>query len=538
MAQAFYADGLAANGGDGSLAGPWNNLDQITAWSAGTGFQPGDVLYLKRGTTLACKVGNGLSLYNSGLKNDPIIIRDYGTGVLPAIDCGGSPIAGAWVEQSANGLPGVYFNAYSGATVNGFTEDSVWLMHALTIGGLAAGQWYWNHTSNPSSPYQPAYAIGLYYKPSSGTAASHTLRKCNGNNGVGLMANVRFVRFVNVMFKGGAIGLANATPTSVSPQGIECVKCTFTELRTATNLFGFNTFPIIECAFLDCTVIECGKGIHIGSRDTGVPCIGHVMKGNQTSNIDVNQRFSSFGTTLDREGMGLQNPVGCRVIGNVVSSGCFNGGIILWVHGTQGKFEGNLIAANEVRDILGSGIVAGAAVLAPCLGYNVVSGNRIARCGGYGIKINTSSQFRPSYCQNNVIDACTLDHLYTQSSCSGWEVQNNISLNPVSVHAGWGGASACRPNANNYFPSAGLCFRENGVLRDWASFKAEVLNNGVTIPPPDDSSVSVDPAFTPGGYRLPPASSLRTAGLNGTYPVLDGDEQLIAGAISPIGAYL
>ncbi len=535
MASAYYVDGLAANGGDGTLATPWNCLDQVSAYSAMLGFQPGDVVFFKRGTTIAAKTAGALTIANSGTEDDPIVFRDYGTGALPIIDCGGVPVSGAWVEQSANGLPGVYCNSYSGSVVNGFTEDSVWLKHAATMASIGQGQWYWNSTSNPSHLRDTAYAVGVYYRPTNGTPANHILRKCSNNNGVGIGANHQHLTFKYLHLKGGAFGIATGRPTNTHLRGITIVGCTFSELRTAVNLAGYGTWRTQGFLLKGNTVTNCGKGLFIGSGDTGAYCEDHTVSSNTVANIDLDQRFSSFGTFLDREAMSIQNPVGCRVQGNTMAYGAPHGGLILWVHPTQGKFAKNLIAANDLHDIDGSGLVLGAAVNAPSAGYNVVCGNRVVRVSEYGIKINTTSTFRPSYCTNNVVEAAGLANYYTQTTCAGWEVQNNISVSPVTYHASWGGASTCRPNANCYWPVSGACFHENGLNRTWDEFKAEVYNNGVTAPPPDDVSVSCDPQFQAGTYRLSPTSPLKTGGLYATHAAVDGDG--LAFTTMMIGAY-
>ncbi len=531
MANVLYVDGLAANGGVGTLVSPWNCLDQVTAYSTSPGFLPGDIVQFKRGTTIAVKTATALSIVNGGAEEEPITFQDYGVGPLPIIDCGGVAIPGVWTEP----FTGIYYNAYSGSAVNGFTEDSMWLTHSAAIAGMDAGQWFWNSTSNVKFPYQSAYPVGLYYRPTSGAPASHILRKCSSTNGVGIGSNLSHLRFKNLHFKGGAVGVAIGTPSTTHIYGIEFIRCTFEELRTALDISGSGVWSTNRCKAKYCIVLNCGKGIHFGSRDTSAPAYDHDIIGNTVTNIDLDARFSSFGGALDREGIGLQNSVRCKIVGNTIQYGCLHGGLLTWIHGTLGKFDGNLFAANVVKDIDGSGIVLGAAVNAPSKGYNVVSGNIVARAGQYGIKVNTTSTLRPSLVTNNVIDACGLAHLFTQSTCAGWEIQNNISVNPVTHHASWGGASTCRPNANDYWPISGTQFAENGVARSWGSFQHEVYMNGVTVPLPDASSVSVDPQFTVGTYRLAPTSPLKTAGLYGSHAALDGDG--VPFSIMPIGAY-
>lgn len=532
----FYVDGSAAGGGDGSVGTPWNSTDQIGTYSSGTGFAAGDIIQFKRGTTIKA-TSNAISFVNSGSSGNPIIFQDYGSGALPILDCGGAQVTGSWTEQSGNGLPGVYYNNYAGTTINGLTEDSVWLEQKTTLAALTAGTFHWQNAANTQGGVDGGLAVGIYYYPTTGTPASHQIRKCSNNCGINF-SNRSYIRFINIHFKGGSHGpLANASTTA--QVGIEFSFCKFTELRRATDIGGTLALQNANCKFEDCTVDQCGRGLYFGSQDSGGKNTECVWARNLVTNIDTTGRFSSFVyplTTIDREALSSQNCVRCSFTDNEVYYGCAAGGISLWINTGAGEFNNTYIARNKIHDIDGAGMIIGAAVTAISAGVNRIEANKIYACASYGIKLNTT-QTATSYCINNVIDGCSLGHLYTQTSCSGWVVANNASYNPVTFHTDWGSTSTCTPDYNSYYPATGNVFKEGGSATDFAGFKTAVTANGVTSP--DANSITTDPGFISAStrdYRPVAGANIAAAGRPGF-----GRKDFVSHRFNPtrpdIGAY-
>lgn len=82
----YYVDCSAATNGNGSYGAPWNSLAAVSTGPGGGAFQPGDGIWLKRGTTCSGSVnppGSGSSA------SAPIYLGSYGSGANAVIDAAG-----------------------------------------------------------------------------------------------------------------------------------------------------------------------------------------------------------------------------------------------------------------------------------------------------------------------------------------------------------------------------------------------------------------------------------------------------------------
>jgi hypothetical protein len=127
-AKSYYIDCSQASNGVGTEASPWN---RIAAANEGA-YQPGDTIYLKRGTTC-----DGMfAPTGSGTANAPITVTAYGTGQLPVID-GGTTNASAvyltnqsyWTIENLNLREGMNWGlvakALNNTAVHGLTIENV-----------------------------------------------------------------------------------------------------------------------------------------------------------------------------------------------------------------------------------------------------------------------------------------------------------------------------------------------------------------------------------------------------------------------------
>jgi parallel beta-helix repeat protein len=110
----YYVDGLAGNDANiGSLDAPWRTLSKVSS----SKFNPGDTIYLKRGSTW----NEALSIPSSGNSTSPITIDAYGQGELPHIKATRLSPVSDW-SATNNGFYRTR-NALSHALVNGATGN-------------------------------------------------------------------------------------------------------------------------------------------------------------------------------------------------------------------------------------------------------------------------------------------------------------------------------------------------------------------------------------------------------------------------------
>lgn len=540
FATTYYVDptdGLDANAGTAEGTA-WKTMSKVG--SASSGFVAGDIVKFRRGQVVVPDASTGtMTIAASGSLGNHITFTDYTkTGdaeglALPIIDCGNVSIT-TWVEQTSNGLPGVWFNNYTGATLNGLFADRVWIPHASSLDtNMAEESFYWDDPDNNSGYPGTAFADGIYYKPAAGIDPNN-LRMAKASNSQGVVVTDRsYLTFSNLHFKGGRRCLFGQA-SAAAIQHIHIEDSTFSECQSAVQFnagAGGNTNDIY---FDRNTVSAVGRGLYIGAQsDTGAqPTTNSRWMNNVISDVGA-ARWSTYNGPVDEEAISSQNSVNNVVYGNIVDGNGTADCIIFWAN-AAGPINDNVFIGNQCTDVL-NGIVVGASVATVSLGGHRVSGNLIVNASVIAIKANISGT-AANYITNNTVSGSGTS-FYTQTSQSNWNFYNNVSLNPITYHASWGSTSTSKPDYNIYYPATGNVFAENSVAMDFAAFKTALTANGVTNP--DANSLTSDPQFVnaaDSNFSTKPGSPARRAGISG-YLCIDVRGRACYPDSPDIGAY-
>ncbi|HHJ80411.1 MAG TPA: hypothetical protein ENJ65_02125 [Candidatus Tenderia electrophaga] len=505
----FYVDGNASDTGDGSLASPWNRLEQIELYDTNTGFAPGDRILFKRGTFVTSQNAKYVAV-NGGTADSPIIFGTYynddgsddETQLKPVIDCGNMNASDSWVEQSSQGLAGVWLGDYTGTVVNGLWEDLVWLPHAPSMDSITAGTWFWNHDSNPEYARDPAYADGIYYMPSDGADPStHSLKRGNAKLSISY-SDLQYVEYHNLDLRGGwtCLFMANGASSAENLYGLKSINCEYSESVEPLTFHFRNGFSVYENRAIGNIIHDTGHGITQQSNSAGPePLVGAVNRDNVVYNINTDGKFNTYkiNNILDQEAFELQNPVNCIVERNIIydigAVGTNYGtGVIWWPHPTGGAMDNNRINTNVLRRIHYSALILGAGVDAPNTGGNQAACNLIEETDSFGVRINTTSQ--NSYFANNTMVDCDTG-IYAQAGCGEWQAVNNIVVSSGKTNTDFGSGSTVSADNNLY---SGLnVFMHGGVSYDFGGWQAQTGNDG--------NSLFEDPLFVDpenGDYNL------------------------------------
>lgn len=494
-------DGNDANAGT-SEGAAWKTISKVG--SASSGFAPGDVIKFRRGTIIGPDGSTGnMVLTTSGTSENPITFTDYTkTGdadglAKPILDMGNVVVTG-WTEQSGNGLPGVYYNNYSGTVFNGFFVNQTYYPHADDIENIQAGYVWWNNASNAgytgtggdkTYTKNASYADGIYYKPLPGVdPATATHRKASNNTGVSF-TDVNYLTFSNLHFKGGTTCVYGIGVTA-DLVGIKFIDSEFSQckfaamLRTTTG----EGFAIRNVLFDTVSVDDCGRGLAMETSDTNGSerVIDSSLIDTTFSNMSAG-KWRTYGSSADWESITLQNPVGVVVEGTYC--GDSNGMadcVLIWTDQTEGILNSTEVVSSQIYDAR-NGIIAGATATTPSNGLNLISGNVIYGCDEYGIKLNAGI----GLAANNTISECDTS-IKSQTGFGGWDVKNNLSLNPATNHMEWGNTATNRPDYNWYYPISGSQFLENVTQYTLTNWKAQLVTNGVANPDAN-STAGTDP---------------------------------------------
>lgn len=518
LATIYYvdpSDGLDANAGT-SEGAAWKTLSKVGTVSSG--FAAGDVVKFRRGQVVVPDATTGtMTIAANGSAGNPITFTNYTKlgdpdGLpVPILDLGNVAITGGWVEQSANGLPGVYYNSYAGSVVNGLFVSRRWVPHASALTNMATDTFWWNSASNSYYAINNSYAVGIYWRPASTDNPSTAItRKASNSQGV-VVTNRAYLTFDGLQFEGGYRCIYGDS-SSAAITNIIVKNSVFKECRFASTIQGAASRPTVAIRHENNHVSYSGRGLYVGTgTGTGSETTTGSQWINNVASVIGESRWETFLGVVDKEAFSAQNTVNAEFTGNILTDSPRGHCIVLWSHTASGDISGTVIRRNQCAGMI-DGIVVGAAVGSTTLGNNRVYGNVIQTCTGFGIKMNISGTSQ-NYAANNVISRCNI-HLYTQGSGSGannWNIINNMSLNPTTHHISIGDVSTSKPDYNNYYPSGATLWAEGGTPTDFAGFKAAVTTNGVSGPDAN-SNVTYPVPVSATDFRLAAESPIGKAG--------------------------
>lgn len=549
LATTYYvdpADGSDANAGT-SEGAAWKTESKVG--SASSGFSCGDTVKFRRGHVIGPDNTTGtMTIAADGCANNPITFTDYTkTGdpeglPKPILDVGNVAISGSWTEQSANGLPGVYYNNYSGSTFNGLFVNQTYYGHADSITNISEGEVWWNNSANAgysgtggskSYPLNNGYAVGIYYKPLTGVDPSTaTHRKASNNSGI-VLHNRKYITFQNLHIKGGtycAVGSGSANDIdSIKFVDVDFSQCQYAATLRATTGGGF---AVRNSGFSGVSVDDSGRGLAMETSDgTGTEQIIDSYFENCVFTNMSGEKWRTYGLSTDWESITIQNPVRVRAERNVCNdSAGLSDCIIVWTHSASGEAVDTLVASNKIYNAR-NGVIFGAGVASPTNGRNKIIGNLVDACDEFGIKLNIGQAGDVNFAAFNTVSECDTS-ISTQTSQSGWDIKSNLSVNPASAHWDFGGTSTSLPDYNWYYPVSGTQFKENGTAYNFSDWRTQLTANGV--PSPDANSIAgTDPKVTD---LRPNADSGLLSIAPYIYPCLDADGGSCLWAYD-IGAY-
>jgi len=188
---AYYVDATGGNDANSgtSPSQAWQTIQKVNQAT----FAPGDSILFKRGEVWR---GTGLVVSSSGVSGAPITYGDYGSGALPKITV--ASLATNWAGPDANGeytlaniTNGNIVLMEDGKRLTGNTSMSK--LPGPLPGSLTPGTWAWN-----------SGAATVYYKPTSGTPADHTVEITVGAAARSGSTNGKsYINIQNIEFYGG-----------------------------------------------------------------------------------------------------------------------------------------------------------------------------------------------------------------------------------------------------------------------------------------------------------------------------------------------
>jgi hypothetical protein len=501
--QTYYVD--ATNGNDnwtgtlpdaqGAMEGPWRTLGKVSVVSQNPGLQPGDVVRFKRGQRFYI-FQNGV-LGTSGTAEFPILFTGYGDPALPApilssgkrIDSSQDP---AWADLGAGRF---IYTGYSGTVVSNIWENGIPIKRASSD-QLSDGKWFLTT------------GAGIYYRPDVGNPADHEIFLANNTVVLNITDRSHLI-FDGLAFEYSANAIYG-TAFGAPIHHITVRNCRFyrveegfhLESRTEGGIVRENHDIVAENNEFD----SIKFGVHLHSKYHGIERHYNVrVTGNSLRNIDLNAAYvlarqNTPVTSPDVEVLTFDNLQDSYISRNDLrrgvkaSEGYVNAtgavirsvGIIVW--NNPGQILRNVhIEANQMHD-LGIGIIFGASP-GDLLRDNLISNNIVSN-GETGLRLNASDSTASTRVYHNTMFANGIS-THLNSGGAGYQLKNNLSVNPLSRHVVIEESSAMSQailDYNLYVPDGAL-FRYAAGNVDYANLSAWRLVGK------DPNSSAADQAF-------------------------------------------
>ncbi len=390
-AASYYVDpaGNDLNPGSSSAA-PWKTLAKVSGWV----FQPGDVIYLKRGglwrETLAPK--------SSGTVTKPITFTAYGTGALPIIN--GSNLVTGWKLNSG----ATYRAALSAAPYNVYSDGQPgWgLVMANSLSAMTAGSWYYGGGT-------------LYVRLADGSnPANHQIEAAVRQNGffvTGASSNNNHVASQTFKFSAGSSGQGENATANVSYITVDSIQ------TQRTGNWGIQFYDSVAPLVSNCVLSQNGTG----QQDLGYY---NALYADIAPNAIYKGNTVSYGG--GHNAIQMQRADGGQIINNTVTE---------WNHnGIDVKLSKNiLVQGNTAHDsTVGSGLYTEYVV-------NYTAVQNIIYNAPMGIQPNLQTT---AYIYNNSMLNTTQGGIYLGPANGGSaDVENNITMGTVMALQNAGGYS-------------------------------------------------------------------------------------------------
>ncbi|HEX3385452.1 MAG TPA: hypothetical protein VHS53_09700, partial [Mucilaginibacter sp.] len=292
----------------------------------------------------------GLLVTVNGTSALPIVFTSYGTGAKPIITL---PAVTGWVPGATAGIYTTRFTIQTCCSL--MFQDGVPITKASSS-ALTDGNWYGDGTT-------------LYYKPTSGTTANHTLAVSNINNsyipGIDLSAR-QYVVVNNIQFNGLGIGVRTFGATPTGEVGLVVQSCTFNYCQSGIFFMpdvGNNT----KSTFQNNLFYRCQVGIRMyttaavggtyATRTTGTHINCRILNNemSQCGTTDGTTHWQSSVAGTDFEAIGVQNFVGGTISNNYIHDGYCIG--ISWYNISTRSSDNNTITGNAIMNNLKGGLI-------------------------------------------------------------------------------------------------------------------------------------------------------------------------------------
>ncbi|HEX3384151.1 MAG TPA: hypothetical protein VHS53_03135, partial [Mucilaginibacter sp.] len=321
-----------------SQATPWKTIVKLNSYMSS--IKPGDSILFKKGDTFTIPEGintGGLLVKVSGTSAQPIVFGSYGSGALPIITL---PAITAW---TASATAGIYTATFTIQTCCSFMyQDGVPITKASSS-ALTDGNWYGSGGT-------------VYYKPTSGTASSHTVSIANINNGyipAMDLSDQQYITVTGIQFNSDGVGIKTFDLTT-GTVGLVVQNCVFNYCQTGifvmpdvgnniNSIFQNNTFYRCQCGIRMYTTSAMGSrpGQTWGTH-TGCSILNNTMT--QIGTTDGTTMWQSSITGTDFEAIGLQNFMAGTIQGNTITGG-YNLGLS-WYNLNTRESSNNMIKGN------------------------------------------------------------------------------------------------------------------------------------------------------------------------------------------------
>ncbi len=334
-----------------SQSTPWKTLAKINSYMAS--IKPGDNILLKSGDTFTIPEGvntGGLLMTVSGTSTQPIVISSYGTGALPIITL---PAVTGW---AAGATAGIYTAKFTIQTCCSLMYQDGVPMTKASSSALTDGNWYGDGTT-------------LYYKPTTGTTANHTVTVCNINNsyipGIDLSAR-QYITVNGIQFNSLGVGVKTFGATSAGEVGLTVQNCAFNYCQSGIFFMpgaGNNT----NSTFQNNLFYRCQVGVRMYTISAVGGTLATTTIGTHTNCKIINNEMSQCGTTdgkthwqskvagTDFEAIGLQNFMGGTIANNYIHDGYCIG--ISWYNLLTRSSSNNTIIGNAIMNNLKGGLI-------------------------------------------------------------------------------------------------------------------------------------------------------------------------------------
>ncbi len=325
-------------------------------------FEPGDTIYL-------CSNGGTYTLVSAAWNAVGIVAPSSGTAgnVITYSNAPGHTPIISYLRSNANtGWTDLGGGIYSYSTfAKIWFEDGVGLL-AATSEALTDGNWYYSSGAGK-----------LYYKPTSGTPADHTLTSIWWDTNVwtpyGIdLRNKNYIKVTGLTFRwmGGGVGHGvNITSPADTITGIEVSSNNFDHLYWAIWSQVVGTSIESNAYIHDNTIDYCNSGISAWTKD-GQPTTdtahhtGYLITRNTISHLfqlsdtkNWNEAVAAHSYQSDHEGISFQEIQNSTISHNTISSNnqtafssseYWTRGIYFFCHAYNAATSGNLVTGNRI----------------------------------------------------------------------------------------------------------------------------------------------------------------------------------------------